>query len=75
MLQPAMNRILSTHCHRLPCRLDDQLGSAIALCRWEELDQLGGKPNDAGMFTAIAGSVNPERFLRSGRCRIILTTP
>ncbi|NJO40622.1 MAG: hypothetical protein HC865_08140 [Cyanobacteria bacterium RU_5_0] len=70
-----MKRILlATLRSAMSCQLHRGLGRASVLFAFEGTYRFdGGKSVSEGIFTAIAGWLNPDQLISSGRCRAILT--
>lgn len=58
----------------MSCQPHQELGRALAMFAFEGTYRVdGGKSASEGIFTVITGWLNPDQFIRSGRCRAILT--
>ncbi|HEY9622489.1 MAG TPA: hypothetical protein V6C78_19175 [Crinalium sp.] len=66
--------LLSTLRTAMSCRPQQGLGTASVLFALEEAHQFsGGKSVRDGIYSVLAGRLNPDQFIESGRCRVTLT--
>ncbi|WP_143467687.1 hypothetical protein [Leptolyngbya ohadii] len=58
----------------MQCRPQQGLGRAVVLCAFAEAYRFdGGKSVSESIHSFIAGWLNPDQSMSSGRCRVVLT--